>query len=209
MWHSPVGTGSCLLPSAGCSRLPAISMRSVSSTRPVKEGKGASVQLHHCNPFTGLSSWGSVGGFANSWDTPCCEEFCILISDYAERFVLASFGLCIWNCSKPEVISSRAECNLHSPRCPRDACFVVWGVGGGWKFTLLFGWGCCQRHPCPPAALLLLAFKAGPWPLHVWPQRSEIWLQWSWGTEAKVWIREVQLDVLLPYVLYGGETVLP
>lgn len=39
--------------------------------------------------------------------------------------------------------------------------------------------------PCTPVVLLLLTFKSGPWPLCVWPQCSEIWLQQSWGMRPR------------------------
>lgn len=88
------------------------------------------------------------------------------------KICASSLWLCIWSCSKAKVISSRVECNLHSPCFSRDTCFMVWGTGV-----------CHQRHPLhscgSPAvafqilALATLCLVTVPWDLTTAKLRNE------------------------------------
>lgn len=100
--------------------------------------------------------------------------------------MLAPFWLYIWSCSKIKVTSSReisAVCTYHvSPETP-----ISWlrelEVDRNSSFHSV---ECAIRGtPCPPVVLLLLAFKFEPWPLYIWPQCSEIWLQQRWGMRPR------------------------
>lgn len=51
--------------------------------------------------------------------------------------------------------------------------------------------------PCPPMVLLLLVFKFEPWPLYLWPQCSEIWLQQRWGMRPSYGLDRFRLQAVM------------